>query len=515
MRRTRLTPVARTHAADGLLLLVLVPMAALVGWSFWGYSYDDAFITYRYAANWAARGELAFNPGEVVLGTSAPGYALALGVLSRAVGLDAPALGTLLALGALVGTALILRAALADAAPNLRGSAPLLFGVAALVFRWNQELLGAEAFPVLALASLATWLALGRRRSGLAGICASGAALLRFDAVLLAVILGLALWIRERRFPVRYAATATLGLAMFVSALSVHFGSALPTTLAAKRAERALVSRSYSAEQARWLLRCLPPSGCLTLLVLAATGTVVAARAAPRSQWRARAAATLAAWVVVHEAAYRVLDVPFAPWYHVTLVNLLLLAAVLGALALAGQALHICGRPASTAWSLTVAGLLMLPVLGPGARYLVVHWGQPPDPRYEAYVAAGHFLRVHARTGATVAAVEVGIVGYTSGLRVLDLLGLVTPSALAARQAGALPHLVAREAPEFIVDATLFRASYLDAILDQAGIAGAYRVVAVLPDGRGAPLAVRLLQRIAHPKPPGEPSARAPKRDAR
>jgi hypothetical protein len=47
--------------------------------------YDDAFITYRYAANLAAGHGLVFNPGaswEPVLGTTTPGYALLLAGLA-------------------------------------------------------------------------------------------------------------------------------------------------------------------------------------------------------------------------------------------------------------------------------------------------------------------------------------------------------------------------------------------------------------------------------------------------
>ena len=40
---------------------------------------DDAFITYRYAANLAQGAGLVYNVGERVLGTTTPGYAVLLG----------------------------------------------------------------------------------------------------------------------------------------------------------------------------------------------------------------------------------------------------------------------------------------------------------------------------------------------------------------------------------------------------------------------------------------------------
>ena len=47
-----------------------------------GISYDDAWITYRYAYNLAAGDGFVYNTGERVFGTSAPGYALVLALLS-------------------------------------------------------------------------------------------------------------------------------------------------------------------------------------------------------------------------------------------------------------------------------------------------------------------------------------------------------------------------------------------------------------------------------------------------
>ena len=43
---------------------------------------DDAFITYRYARNFMAGDGLVYNPGQNVLSTTAPLYALLLGGLS-------------------------------------------------------------------------------------------------------------------------------------------------------------------------------------------------------------------------------------------------------------------------------------------------------------------------------------------------------------------------------------------------------------------------------------------------
>lgn len=103
-----------------------------------------------------------------------------------------------------------------------------------------------------------------------------------------------------------------------------------------------------------------------------------------------------------------------------------------------------------------------------------------------------------------MAAVEIGFFGFTSQGRILDLAGLVSPGALEARRQGRLPQWVIDQRPEFILDATLFRESYLQAILDRRDVARAYEIVGEWPDGRHPDLRVRLLRRA----PPGSPLPR-------
>jgi hypothetical protein len=65
-------------AGTGAVLLLLV-LAGVVAVANHGSSHDDAYITFRYAANFARGEGLVYNLGDEVLGTSAPLYALVLG----------------------------------------------------------------------------------------------------------------------------------------------------------------------------------------------------------------------------------------------------------------------------------------------------------------------------------------------------------------------------------------------------------------------------------------------------
>ncbi len=467
-------------AARRLLALELIPtalLAAAVAAGLWGFSYDDSWITYRYADNWAHGRGLVFNPGEAVLGTTAPGWALALGALSRASaaaglgGLGVPEWGTLLTVASLWWLAAALPALWLTAGSRLRPGLPLVLGTLALTCRWHLELLGGEAFPAAALAATAAWLALGGgpspRRETLAGLAAAGAMLCRLDAGLAAAAIGLALWIVRRRFPWRFAAAGLAPLLPYLAWLQVEFGAVVPNTLAAKQTEAAIATRGYGAWQWEWLERSFGMAGRWWLLALAAVGAALAVRplaarrdrriglgageATPRPA--GAALAVLAAWVVLHELFYRLTGVPFAPWYGVVPLVAALALAAFAAVALGGRLAALPptaernGRPAAA----LLAALLVLPVLLPGARFLAATWGEPPDARTRLYAAVGRHLRQHSAPDARVASMEIGALAYAGDRPVLDLVGLVDPEVVEARRTGRLAEHVAAEAPEYIL----------------------------------------------------------------
>jgi hypothetical protein len=51
-------------------------------------TYDDAYITFRYADNLATGLGLIYNSGERVLGTTSPRFAIVLALLKSLLGLD-------------------------------------------------------------------------------------------------------------------------------------------------------------------------------------------------------------------------------------------------------------------------------------------------------------------------------------------------------------------------------------------------------------------------------------------
>lgn len=516
IRSARQAPGGVT-ALDRVALGLSLCLLAAVAWGFWGYSYDDNFITYRYARNLAEHGQLAYNLGEKVLGTSAPGYALLLGGLTWASGggIDPTVWGSLLAALALAAVCLVLWRLLAALPAARRAGVTLLFALLAGTLQWNIEMLGGEALPVLALVAAGAFLALHERPAA-GGLLLALAAILRLDAGLAACCAGAALLLRDRRLPLRFTLAAAAPAGAFLAWLAAAFGTVMPHTMAVKRSELR-AGASYTLSEWQWLHRCLPGPGAAWLVLLAAAGLLALAAAESgaiaRRTARARLGAgpaaaasalnraavatalVVGAWAVLHEAAYHLLGVPFAPWYQLYLLNATVALAAIAIARAAAWAAALLPAPLPAAvrgfLALAVAGLLAAP-LAPG-RYLAAHFGTPPDPRYTGYTAAGTWLRAHAAGTPTAAAVEIGFFGYASRARILDLVGLVSPRSVAARAAGRLPRLVEQERPEYLLDATLFHQQYLDPAADPA-LAAAYHPVASFADGRGAGLSIRLLQ---------------------
>jgi hypothetical protein len=127
--------------AEWLMAVVaLIAVAAWVAWAGALYSYDDAFITYRMAANLADGRGFVYNPGEWHLGSTAALYGLILAALARLSGPDwIPAISGAISSASMLATGLMLPALGAgsrDPAAGRRAgvAAGLLFTASPLLF---------------------------------------------------------------------------------------------------------------------------------------------------------------------------------------------------------------------------------------------------------------------------------------------------------------------------------------------------------------------------------------------
>ncbi|HUF39911.1 MAG TPA: hypothetical protein VMN57_15405 [Anaerolineales bacterium] len=421
----------RTDPKIWAFLYVLAVTGGLF-YFFRGWSYDDPYITYRYAANLADGFGFVYNPGERVLSTTSPLLALALAGLHR-LGADIPAtanlLGTFsLAVGGLLQWEIARRLEL----PAAGWAGLLLYPTTPLLV----STLGSETPIYLALCLGAVSLYLQKKYAA-AGVFLSLAVLSRADALVLGALLA-ADWLirafRTTRSPA--AVIRSVPLKTLIAPVAVllpwvlfgwlYFGSPLPATLAAKRAQ-GLLNPADRFLPGLWDLagRLAEFPHYWIYFVLIPAGFLVAIK---RPAWY-----PLLLWPVCFAAGYTLLSVNRYPWYYASLFP--------GALAGAGLALGAWfhgpagGAPART--GLFAESVRRLRTAGPVLLLLLLFAGQLTDlkrlhagfdTRFAIYREIGLWLVENTPPDASIGTLEVGIIGFFARPRpMVDFTGLIQP----------------------------------------------------------------------------------------
>jgi arabinofuranosyltransferase len=423
--------------------LIVPALVALLARALTGpHPIDDAYITFRYARNLAEGMGLVYNPGEWVLGTTAPLWAILLGGGYRIGLTDLPWLATAVsALCDAASAALLVYISLRIGWPRI--------GAALIGLAWALNPMsiafatgGMETSLFVLVALVALGLAARGSSLTLAAALCGLATLVRPEGALLAASVVGWTWMCHRRQAL-FAAVAA-GAPMAIAGLTFlwRYGSPLPNSVAAKQVayERAwpfenavaLLVQAGLPGWSTYLLGVLPPA---VGLLLAATGlvtlVVLVRRGLPWLDQRGVAWQPFAAFAALYVAFYVMVGlrgVRLFPWYLVPIEPFYLLGAASGMARLATAA-RVAHRGV---WMTT------------GLAALVVAWQLPAiDVRHPLLPAGEEFgredLMLEVGRGladqlpptAVIAAPEIGALGYASDLRVLDTVGLVSPAALA------------------------------------------------------------------------------------
>ena len=402
----------RTTIALTLLVLILT-------WCYWKVDTDDAYIFYTYARNIATGHGYVFNVGERILGTTSPLYSLTLAALYM--GLRPLRIVTIPGIGHLVGAVGLWVAAflgmriLRDT--GLRTGAlfyPLIFLASPL----HRDAVGMETFLTVALVISAFYLYQRERLVGVAVV--SGLAVLsRPDAIIVPVILFADYVLTRRKLP-PWKCIAILVLILVAWAIfsAVYFGELLPHTLTAKVAQ---------TRSGRWgtgfiFLRGLAelPWKVSAIFTLAALYLLFV----DRSWFRHRVVVLIFLSNLLYLIAYGlVLNPPAYGWYYSPLSAGMALAP-----ALALDSLF--GRLRSRSWfNARAATVALVVVLSLAAVVRPIRtFKKGPSAKYEIYTKASAWLNDNAPDGSSLAANEIGVIGYCYRRgRIIDALGLVTP----------------------------------------------------------------------------------------
>ena len=454
------TRVERFGLAAGLVLV-----AALM-WPVRNYLTDDTFIHLQYARNLAAGNGLVFNPGERVYGCTSPLW-VALIADGMALGFDgltwARVMGFLATLSSVGLFLQLMRRTMPT--PAVRAAATVAWAGHAWMARWSLSGMETPLAVALVLAGFVAftegkqWGARPVRTGALWAI----AALTRPEAALLLLLWGAFLLIdAENRAGLRRLVAGSLppfviygGWMLFVR---VYFGTFWPQTLSAKAAGgTAFVFHSDN------LVRMAKLIGSTDGALIAVLGLALAfgGRAVWPHAWLSAQRLVPWAWVLALPTLYLTRGVPVLSRYVLPLLPVLAWLAWRSANrwwlgldptpARVGRAAWLAVALAAVilAQNFAIYGTAVLPQVrsfSPALTGSLIRWGS--------------WFNTHTRPEAVIATPDIGVIGYFSQRRVVDLAGLVTPEMV--------PHLV-RETPEQVVAEFRFASfSRPDFLIDRA-----------------------------------------------
>jgi hypothetical protein len=425
-----------------ILLAVYVLIVSVLLYSlFADLTYDDPFITYRYAQNLHRGLGFVYNPNERVLSTTTPLFTLILAVLDL-FGSDLPHLANLIgAFSLAIGGAFLWDLGRTWDSPFVSWAGLLLYPTFSLLI----VTLGSESTFYLALC-LGVFALYARRHYRMTALLASLAVLTRADGVLMVVVLGLDYLFQAvnetesfqsngklrrgadilKRIPWKAVFLfLVLTFAWYLFAW-VYFGSPFPATLATKQHQAVMAISQRFASGFLGILGWYRPLWQYWISALLAVMGIVWAF------WKQRRWPVFLIWPIIYFVAYSLLGVSSYFWYYAPLAPGFVVAIGLGLSWISmgvkkGLPQSFFGVP--RVFGMLAAGmLLLLAILQVGQLGQV---RQNINSRYRIYHAIGWWLSANTPPDASIGALEVGIIGYYAHRPMVDFAGLIQPDVAA------------------------------------------------------------------------------------
>jgi hypothetical protein len=406
------------------------------------YELDDALIYFRYIRNVLAGHGLVYNVGERFNALTSPLHTyLSIAVCGLAGSIRYP----MIVLSAVLTAAVALGLFAVYWPSEPRWPAVALGSALIAAMRYSYSVYGMETPLFLLLLVACLWL-YERRRIFLLGIAAALLILTRGEGALLIAVLCAIHLVRRRPLPPLRDFIAPVVLLAGNAAFDlIYYGSPFPHTLIAK-----IQQGRSGLWGGRWLFLDVASqieffAGSRVLFVGSLALAILGAVRLGRRDLNVAVLGFLAALTLF----YLALNVPNYHWYYAPyyafgsmyvglgLAELYDLAAKLRVpmLIRAGQVVAVMAG----------AGILGLQCFATQLRPMI------DVQRQAVYPRIGVWLANNTPPEASVAMVEVGIIGYYSERRVVDILGLVSPKNAESLGAGHLDEWLQRDDPDFIL----------------------------------------------------------------
>lgn len=441
--------IDRTHlkviAVGAVMLAALCIVEAL---NFRDYFMDDSYVTFQYARNLYAGNGFVFNPGERVQGTTTPLYTFLLA--PTFLFLDDPqTFSVFLTLAAWTAAAFLILVLFVRRGNPVGGLlAAAMIPVCPLVLRSLTMETGIYFMLIVVVFVLKET---GHDR--LACAAAALAFLTRFDGILLFPLAVIQRKNGTTRIPLESVLIVSIPTVLWLVFARTYFGTFLPNTFYSKAAVGSAFSwgnsflkgfLSWSFDSVAFRSRVI----FALFLVFSCVGLVFEFA-------RNRRYPLIPLWLAFYAAGYFVINPEWSfHWYQAPLVGGLVMVqgnlaggwfSRSGARRWRNLRLLLAG-----AWSVFAAMMVVFSLIADQSNRL--EFQRPHLAEYKSMALKAQSL---ARPGDRIAAAEIGLIGFYSGCRVIDLAGLVSPEVRRARKEEGWPRAVAdvveRTRPEFMV----------------------------------------------------------------
>ena len=395
---------------------------------------DDAFITFRYAQNLLAGNGMVYNPGEWILGTTTPLFAVliaAVGSIAGGVHASFPQIAVVIsAIADGLSCIVIIRLSSNLGFRRAGIAAALIWAAAPMSVTFA---IGGMETSVFILLMLATFYMHSNNQPVLAALFSALCLLTRPDALLFLLPLGLERMVRffrssSRSFPLLEITSFLIPIVIWIAISWFYYGDPIPRSMAAKSAAYHLAPE---AGFVRLLQHYATPFlsnlvfGWFSIavgLVLYPTLFIIGWRRIIRDRthiW------PLAAYPIFYMIVFSIANPLIFRWYLAPPLPMYFLGIFIG--------IEAIGRDIRSTLPLTLCAVLAFGFTLNGWTLRPDHGPERPAPKMafieleEVYKQVAADLQGQIREHQTLAAGDIGVLGYYTGARILDTVGLISP----------------------------------------------------------------------------------------
>jgi hypothetical protein len=404
-----------------------------------GFVIDDAFITFRYAENIANGHGFVYNPGERVLGTTTPLFTLILSLFATA-GISVYKASLAVSLLCSGFTAIIVL----RLAQSLRFT--LWYWVPVLLYALFPRSLSMDTGGMeTALFTLLVTSAIYFHHRGqhfYAMAAATLASVTRPEGLWLLGLLFIWWAAREPRALGRLIVIPITLIGPWVLFSWHYFGSPVPNSVTAKLALYSHYGTEGPLANISFLLGLHNPFGW-AMLILAVPGT----------WWllnKQNFGRLAVVWIMGMIGFYTFNQSHIFLWYIVPIYPVFL---ILAGASLPWMSERMRWSRNRTEVASRAALVILAVVLLAGNVTPVRYYSQYQKLLEQVHQSIGYYLKAHADPGDTVAAEDIGYMGYFSAMRLIDRDGLISPEVVPYNRKGDYYGVIRDFKPEWVVAA--------------------------------------------------------------